>query len=305
MSWKKCLLKLAFAGMAIGTVGLFADDAANKTAKKDDSEQKKPTKEELFAPESIKKISEAYGHLIYKNLDSPALRLNIDAVIQGIQDAKANKPSPMTEKQFEQTARLISEYAFQDLASKNLQTAEDFLKKNENVQGVVIVEPGKLQYQVLKEGNGEPVTEDTNPQIRYKATYVDNTVFGQSDDNQEPIALSLNQTIPGFRKGVMGMKVGEKRKIFIHPDLGYGLSGQMQPNALLIFDVEVVGLKPKTQEEKDAEKQLSEIDGFDDEDQFQEDLAQADYDPDDETEEFTFDSQDNPPYNMPEEEGDA
>lgn len=302
MSWKKSLLSLAVVSLAYGTVatsGLFADDATDKNVKKDDAVSKKPTKEELYSPESINKISEAYGHLIYKNLDSPALRLNMDAVIKGIQDAKANKPGPMTEKQFEETARLISEYAFQDLAANNLATAEDFLKKNEKVQGVIVLEPGKLQYQVVAEGTGDVVTEDTNPQIRYKATYADNTVFGQSDDTQEPISLSLNQTIPGFRRGVMGMKVGEKRKIYIHPDLGYGLSGQMQPNALLIFDVEVAGVKPKTQEEKDAEKQLSEIDEFDDEDQFEEDIASADFDQD---EEYTFDSQDNPPYRVSDDE---
>lgn len=52
--------------------------------------------------------------------------------------------------------------------------------------------------------------------------------------------ISLDETIPGFNKGLIGMKEGEKRTLFIHPDYGYGTSGYLPPNSLLTFEVELI-----------------------------------------------------------------
>src|SRR6185295_19099609 len=79
-------------------------------------QKKQPTKEELFSDPTIKKISETYGHLVAKGLDNPVIKLNFEAVIQGMRDAKAKKPSPMNEEEYEEAINLIQEYAFQDLA---------------------------------------------------------------------------------------------------------------------------------------------------------------------------------------------
>ena len=53
-------------------------------------------------------------------------------------------------------------------------------------------------------------------------------------------ALPIKQSIPGFAKGLVGMKEGEKRILYIHPELAYGLAGHLPPNSLLIFEVEIV-----------------------------------------------------------------
>ena len=52
--------------------------------------------------------------------------------------------------------------------------------------------------------------------------------------------MPIKQSIPGFAKGMLGMKEGEKRVLYIHPELAYGLTGQLPPNSLLIFEVEIV-----------------------------------------------------------------
>jgi len=77
-------------------------------------------------------------------------------------------------------------------------------------------------------------------------------VFGSSEETGGPITIPLDQTIPGFSKGLVGMKEGEKRRLFVHPDLGYGTMGQLPPNELLIFDIEVV--KADTADEKDKKE---------------------------------------------------
>ncbi|HXF29197.1 MAG TPA: FKBP-type peptidyl-prolyl cis-trans isomerase [Chlamydiales bacterium] len=220
-------------------------------------QKKQPTKEELFSDPTIKKISETYGHLVAKGLDNPVIKLNFEAVIQGMRDAKAKKPSPMNEEEYEEAINLIQEYAFQDLAVKNMQEADKYLKENASKPGVKELEAGKLQYMILQEGKGDVVTEELRPTVNYTGKYIDGTVFGSSETSGGPVSLSLKQTIPGFRKGIAGMKVGEKRRLFVHPEMGYGTSGQLLPNSLLIFEVEVTDVKPepkKPEPKKDATK---------------------------------------------------
>lgn len=238
-------------------------DMSAKSADQNAPEQKKWTKDELFSQAFIEKLSLTHGYLIAKSLNNPVLKLNMDAVIQGMKDEKNGVPSPLSEQDYEEALAQIQEYAFQDMAEKNLKQADAFIKENATKKGVISLEPGKLEYMVLKQGTGAPVTDDTIPSVKYKGSYLDGTVFGSSDNGSGPVSIPLDQTIPGFRKGVMGMKVGEKRRIFIHPDLGYGVYGQLLPNSLLIFDIEVMDVKPKP---KDADVNKLTSDAESDED---------------------------------------
>ena len=64
------------------------------------------------------------------------------------------------------------------------------------------------------------------------------------------------------------MKEGEKRRIFVHPDLGYGTSGHLAPNSLLIFDVEVVKAESpdKDKVKKEAAHDEEDLDNDDEDD---------------------------------------
>ena len=260
----------------------YADDIKPQDVSKDapkEAAKKQPTKEEMFSQDNISKLSETYGHLIQKGLDNPVLKLDFDSVIKGMQSGRQGKPAPMTEQEYEETINLLQEYAYQDLASRNLQEAVKFLTENKKKEGIKEVESGKLQYLVVQEGKGEIVTEEMRPSIKYSGQYLDGTVFGSSDSSSSPISISLKQTIPGFRKGILGMKVGEKRRIFIHPEFGYGTSGQLLPNALLIFDIEVMEVKPEPKEE--ASKQDADADSemdIDADDKFSDDSSDDDDD---------------------------
>ncbi len=285
--------------MMLPAAGFAADatkqDAAKKQMQNNDQKnavvqapaKPQPTKEELFSKASIAKLSETYGHLIQKGLENPIIKLDFTAVLKGMQDGKAGKPAPMSEQEYEDTINLVQEYAYQDLANKNLQEATTFLKDNAKKTGVKEIETGKLQYLVLQEGKGDVVTEETVPTVNYSGKYLDGTVFGSSEQSGGPIAISLNSTIPGFRKGVLGMKKGEKRRLFIHPDVGYGMSGQLLPNALLIFEIEVTDVKPKPKDDNKAAKgqtpgqQLASAEPL-----FQDQFDEEDGDDEDEREEY-------------------
>lgn len=222
---------------------------------------------EVQAEIDIKKLSEAFGNFIGKNLKGSGLNFDIPNLIQGIQNGSEGKPSPLTDKEYEKGMRDLQEKAIKKLTEDNLKAANAFLEANKSKPNIVIVEPGKLQYKILSPGTGEVVKEHGTPMIKYKGSYIDGTVFGNSDDAGGSINLPLDQTIPGFSKSIVGMKEGEKRQIFIHPDLGYGTTGHLPPNSLLIFEVEVI----KAEAPQPTEDETSQNDGSDEDESSDED----------------------------------
>lgn len=240
-----------FSVLTLAATTLFADDA---TAVKEQETV------------DVKKVSEAFGNFIGRNLKSSGLNLDVDGFVQGIRGGINGQPSPMTDKEYEKQMMMLQEQTFKKLADENLKAAEFFLQKNAKEQGVIVIEPGKLQYQVVKQGSGDEVKDGNAPQIQYTGKYLDGTVFGSSQDTGGPITIPLNQTIPGFSKGLKGMKEGEVRKIFVHPDLGYGKAGHLPPNSLLIFEVELVKADSpdKAKLSKDADSDDDDDDDDDD-----------------------------------------
>jgi peptidylprolyl isomerase len=217
------------------------------------------------APEAminLSQVSEAFGHLIGKNLQTLGLEFDVLQVIKGIQDSIAGKNSPMSETECVQAISMIQENAFQNQAKANLQIAEEFLTKNAKSSGIIELEPNKLQYKVEQTGHGEEVKPHCTPTIRYVGKFADGNVFGASKEGE---AISLDETLPGFTKAIIGMREGEKRVVYIHPELGYGTAGYLPPNSLLTFEIEIVkadtplsDLKPQDQSQEEiAEAMLN------------------------------------------------
>lgn len=211
----------------------FSETSTQKAAQK---EELVVTKEDELSLD-IPKISEAFGHLIGKNLDSLGFKFDMEKIIKGIQDSVLGRESPMSEAECIQAISQDQEKKFKVLADKNLADAEKFLEKNAATQGVVSVEEKKLQYKIEKEGSGDVVQPHFSPLIKYVGKFLDGKVFGASKEDE---MISLDETIPGFSKGIIGMKEGEKRTLFIHPDLAYGVNGSLPPNSLLTFEIEIV-----------------------------------------------------------------
>lgn len=185
----------------------------------------------------ISKISEAFGHILAKNLDHLGVGFDLDKVVQGLKDELSGKKSPMSEDECVQALTVVQEEQFQKTASDNLEKAETFLSENAKAEGVVSLDEGKLQYKIEKEGHGTEVQPHFTPLIRYTGKYLDGSVFGASKEDE---LVSIDETIPGLQEGLLGMKEGEKRVLYIHPSLAYGTSGYLPPNSLLTFEVEVI-----------------------------------------------------------------
>jgi FKBP-type peptidyl-prolyl cis-trans isomerase len=106
-----------------------------------------------------------------------------------------------------------------------------------------------LKYTVLKEGaaNAPAAKAGDNVSVHYTGWLTNGSKFDSSVDRNQPFEFPLGQgrVIPGWDEGVAGMKVGEKRKLVIPPELGYGSRdmGQIPPNSTLVFEVELLGIK--------------------------------------------------------------
>lgn len=109
-------------------------------------------------------------------------------------------------------------------------------------------EEQELQIEILKQGTGEEAKSGDNITVHYTGTLEDGTKFDSSLERGKPFVftLGIGQVIKGWDMGVLGMKVGEKRKLVIPPELGYGETGTpggpIPPNATLIFEVELLSI---------------------------------------------------------------
>jgi peptidylprolyl isomerase len=226
------------------TAALIVSTGVTFAAEKDRSKEPFPfdkeVKKQTEEVAQLRKLSEAFGHFVGSNLYSPGIKFDLDSFLTGVRNGAAGSPPPLSEDKFNELMTIYQEKAFIELSEANLKDANAFLEDNRDSIDVIEIEKGKLQYEVLKEGKGEIVSASASPLIHFKGKLLDGTVFGSTESRREPITVSLDQAILGLQKGIVKMREGEKRRLYIHPDLGFGSMGDLPPNTVLIFDVEVV-----------------------------------------------------------------
>jgi FKBP-type peptidyl-prolyl cis-trans isomerase len=101
---------------------------------------------------------------------------------------------------------------------------------------------------VVQKGNGAQAENGKTVDVHYTGYLMDGRTFDSSIERGEPISFPLgqNMVIKGWEEGIALMKVGEKMRLIIPSELGYGdrgAGGVIPPNATLIFDVELVNVK--------------------------------------------------------------
>jgi peptidylprolyl isomerase len=112
----------------------------------------------------------------------------------------------------------------------------------------VITTDSGLKYVDVVVGTGASPVKGKQVKVHYTGTLENGTKFDSSVDRKQPFSfiIGVGQVIKGWDEGVMGMKVGGKRKLIIPANLGYGARGAggvIPPNATLLFDVELLDVQ--------------------------------------------------------------
>ena len=105
-----------------------------------------------------------------------------------------------------------------------------------------------LKITELSVGNGAEASSGQTVVVHYRGTLESGKQFDASYDRGTPFTFPLGagRVIKGWDEGVVGMKVGGKRKLVIPPDLAYGsrgAGGVIPPNATLVFEVELLDVR--------------------------------------------------------------
>jgi len=140
------------------------------------------------------------------------------------------------------------------IISQSKPVTNDNLEKNQPVNSTKIMsfstfDVQGMKVEVIKEGTGEVAKAGTKATVHYTGRLEDGTKFDSSVDRGTPFSFNLGagEVIKGWDLGVEGMKVGEKRRLTIPANLGYGAAGTpggpIPPNATLVFDVELLSTK--------------------------------------------------------------
>jgi FKBP-type peptidyl-prolyl cis-trans isomerase len=239
----------AFTAAVLATAGfIMAQDEAPKPAAGAPAEKPASAVPPATTPENV---SYAIGTMIAGNLKQQGIKVDLAELNKGIADVLEGRKPRMDQAQCQQVVMAYQQQQMKDQqeksaasGDKNKKDGAAFLEKNGKREGVVTTASG-LQYEVLKKGDGAKPKATDKVKVHYHGTLTDGKVFDSSVDRGEPISFPLNGVIKGWTEGLQLMPTGSKYKFFIPSELAYGPNGQgdIGPNAVLIFDVELLGIE--------------------------------------------------------------
>jgi FKBP-type peptidyl-prolyl cis-trans isomerase FklB len=184
-----------------------------------------------------------------------------DLIIKGLRDGLAGANPLLTPEEiqavmqeFQQQLMTQQQSKRQAAGEKNMKESQAFLDQNKAKAGVKTTASG-LQYEVVKEGSGETPKPTDKVTVHYRGTLPDGTVFDSSYDRNEPATFPVNGVIAGWVEALQLMKPGAKYKLVIPPALAYGdrgAGGQIGPNQVLLFDVELISIDKTAPGEAEA-----------------------------------------------------
>ncbi|MDU4433365.1 MAG: FKBP-type peptidyl-prolyl cis-trans isomerase [Pluralibacter gergoviae] len=191
-----------------------------------------------------------------KEQEKLGVKLDKSELIAGVQDAFADK-SKLSDQEIEQTlqafetrVKTAAQEKMEKDATENEAKGKTYRDAFAKEKGVKTSKTG-LMYKVEKEGTGDAPKDSDTVVVNYKGTLTDGKEFDNSYKRGEPLSFRLDGVIPGWTEGLKNIKKVGKIKLVIPPDLAYGKTGVpgIPANSTLVFDVELLDIKPAPKEE--------------------------------------------------------
>jgi len=164
----------------------------------------------------------------------------------GEQKKEAPKPAAKTAVKAEEPAKTAPKAPKAEMPSEK--PAPNPAKEAPKAEAKKVKTETGLEYEIIKEGTGAAPKAGQTVVVHYTGWLTDGKKFDSSVDRGKPFKFQLGagRVIRGWDQGLALMKVGDKRKLTIPPELGYGArgaGGAIPPNATLIFEVELLGIE--------------------------------------------------------------
>jgi FKBP-type peptidyl-prolyl cis-trans isomerase len=210
------------------------------------------------------KFSYALGMNIGNGMHRQGVEIDPNILARGIKDALAGRKSLLTDEeartvvmQVQNEVRQKQQEKAQAAGATNKKEGDEFLTANKTKPGVVTL-PSGLQYKVLTQGTGPKPAATDSVVCNYRGTLINGKEFDSSYKGGKPLTFPVDGVIKGWTEALQLMPVGSKWQLFIPPDLAYGERGagaDIGPDTTLIFEVELLSIEKKKQDEnKDSEK---------------------------------------------------
>ncbi len=207
------------------------------------------------------KVNYGIGVSIGKNFKQQGMQVDLNLVVKGLKDELTGKKLLMSEDDIRKTMVAYQQELRQKQMEErnkagveNKKQSDTFLAENRKKEGVVTL-PSGLQYKILKAGEGKKPTPEDEAEVRYRGTLINGKEFDSS--GSETRTFKIAQVISGWKEALPLMPVGSKWQLVVPPELAYGERGMGQvimPNSTLIFEVELVGIKPAEAKAPEAAK---------------------------------------------------
>lgn len=253
---KKTTSALAIAVLTAACMGSVHSQQANGAAPSEDavdeSQQEFKTLEDRF--------SYAYGLDLAEKFKAEGIKLNVALMAAAMQAVLEGGEKKMSAGEASATMEIYRGVYLKEkeekraiAAEKNKKEGEAFLKANAKKEGVVITKSG-LQYKVITPGKGKyKPTIDDEVKVHYRARFVDGTEFDSTYKRDKPYSVNAKMLIDGWAEALQLMTQGAKWELYIPSNLAYGENGSdphVGPNAVLIFEVELLEVERQKKENK-------------------------------------------------------
>lgn len=219
MSWKKWILLLIF----FSSIASYSEEDKNQSLKNNRSS-----------------VSDDLAHVLWHVMKSYDGEYDFQELISMLSKLNERK---IKDKPLDECYSSLLEALEKKASEKavlNLQAANSFLQKLDAIPGINEIVRNKLYYKIIKPGKGETVSNLTHsPLISLKEKTLSGEILS---DYSSGIRIPLSETISGLQKGLVGIRVGETREIFIHPDFAYRDFPKPEPHSLIIIEVTLVSL---------------------------------------------------------------